>query len=269
MSQQIAVAVNGILGKMGREVATAVCQQEDMTVVGGADILADHDRMELPNSRGEVALDRDIGTLLSVIEPNVLVDFTIADSSLAAARIAAAKGVNIVIGTTGLSEENLNEINELAQQKGIGVIIAPNFTIGAVLMMHLAKIAAQHFDYAEIIEEHNQAKVDSPSGTSITTAHAMIKARGKPFLYPETRKAILKDSRGGQVDGVSIHSVRLPGFVANQEIIFGGLGQTLSIKHCTVNRECFMPGVLLAIRKVIGQRGLQYGLENLLNLGGV
>jgi 4-hydroxy-tetrahydrodipicolinate reductase len=199
----------------------------------------------------------------------VLVDFTIAESALTAARIAAKNKVNLVIGTSGLSQDNISEIGNLAKSNRIGAVVAPNFALGAVLMMHLVKIAAKYFDYAEIIEAHNHEKADVPSGTALATAHDMVQSRGKPFSFPMTNKMNLENARGGQVDGVSIHSVRLPGLVANQEVIFGGPGQTLSIKHYTINRECFMPGVLLAIRKVVEQQGLIYGLENLLNLGGV
>ncbi len=131
-------------------------------------------------------------------------------------------------------------------------------------MMHLAKVAAQYFDYAEIIELHHSRKADSPSGTALATAKTMAATKGKPFNLPEQRKP--SNSRGEQVEGVTIHSVRLPGLMAHQEVILGGPGQTLSIRHDTINRECYMPGVILAIKKVVEHKGLIYGLDKLLGL---
>jgi 4-hydroxy-tetrahydrodipicolinate reductase len=178
-------------------------------------------------------------------------------------KLAAAEGVNLVIGTTGLSAEDIEQIDGLAKTRGIGVVIAPNFALGAVLMMHLSKIAGKYLDYAEIVEMHHEGKLDAPSGTALATARAMAQARGKPFATPQVKKA---DSRGKEVEGISIHSVRLPGFLAHQEVILGGAGQTLSIRHDTSGRESFMPGVMLAIREVVKQKGLTYGLDMILSL---
>jgi len=144
-------------------------------------------------------------------------------------------------------------------------VVAPNFALGAVLMIHLAKIAAKYLDYAEIIELHHHQKADAPSGTALATARAMAAARGKPFLQP-IGQSKTSDSRGEQVEGVTIHSVRLPGLLAHQEILLGGPGQTLSIRHDTISRECFMPGVMLAVREVVKRKGLIYGLDTLLGL---
>jgi 4-hydroxy-tetrahydrodipicolinate reductase len=171
------------------------------------------------------------------------------------------------MGTTGLSDKDLKEIDTLALDYNKGAVVAANFAIGAVVLMHLAKIAAKYFDNAEIIELHHDKKVDAPSGTALATARLMIEAHGKPFVYPKTEKETLKGTRGGQKDGLAIHSVRLPGLVASQEVIFGALGQTLSIRHDTISRECFMPGVILAVREVVKRHGLVYGLDSLLNLG--
>jgi 4-hydroxy-tetrahydrodipicolinate reductase len=142
--------------------------------------------------------------------------------------------------------------------------VAPNFALGAVLMMHLSRLAAKYFDYAEIIELHHHLKADAPSGTALSTARMMAEARGKPFDVPEQKQAA--SSRGAQVEGVAIHSVRLPGLLAHQEVILGGPGQTLRIRHDTISRECFVPGVIIAIKKVIGHKGLIYGLDALLGL---
>jgi 4-hydroxy-tetrahydrodipicolinate reductase len=182
-----------------------------------------------------------------------------------AVRIAAKKGVNLVIGTTGLTAEAISEIEQLATTHKIGIVIAPNFALGAVLMTHLAKIAAKYLDYTEIIELHHHQKLDSPSGTALATAKAMAQARDKPFLQSPEQGQV-SSSRGEKVEGVTIHSIRLPGLLAHQEVILGAPGQTLSIRHDTVSRECFMPGIILAIKEVIKHQGLVYGLDTLLGL---
>jgi len=264
----IAVAVNGVLGKMGREVVFAVCQQRDMILAGGADIKADHDALDLPHSRGHAPLLKDVVNLLNIVKPDVLVDFSSAEAAIKAIELAALKKVNVVTGTTGLSAENIASIKALSESNNIGIVIAPNFALGAVLMMHFAQIASKYFDYAEIIEAHNHEKADAPSGTALATALEMIQSKGSSFTSPQTTKYTLNNTRGGEVDGITIHSVRLPGLVANQEIVFGGQGQTLSIKHDTINRECFMPGVMLAVREVMEHRTFIFGLAKLLHLGG-
>ena len=133
-------------------------------------------------------------------------------------------------------------------------------------MKHLAKIASRFFDYAEIVEMHHEKKIDAPSGTAIDTAKAMLQARGKPFTSATTEKEVIRNTRGGKLEGLTIHSMRLPGFMASQEVVFGGLGQTLKIRHDSISRESFMPGVILAIKEVINQKGLTIGLDNLLKL---
>jgi 4-hydroxy-tetrahydrodipicolinate reductase len=178
--------------------------------------------------------------------------------------MAAEKGINLVIGTTGFSADELTEMERLAKSKNIGIVAAPNFALGAVLMIHLAKIAGKFIDHAEIIELHHDRKLDAPSGTSLLTAKAMAEARGKPFLPPAAGEHTA--SRGQSIEGIDIHSVRLPGLMAHQEVIFGTAGQTLSIRHDTINRECYMPGVMLAVKAVVKQKGFIYGLDKLLGL---
>jgi 4-hydroxy-tetrahydrodipicolinate reductase len=264
---QIKVAVNGALGRMGQQVVNAVASDPGLHLVGGADIKADSDCLVTAAPSRKVPL---VGNLISLIEmyhPDVVVDFTVAEAAMNAARLSLKNSSSIVMGTTGLGDRELKEIDALAEQYKRGAIVAPNFAIGAVLLIHLAKIAARYFDSAEIIELHHDKKLDAPSGTALATAKAMIKAHGKAFTYPATEKETLKGTRAGQMDGISIHSVRLPGLVACQEVIFGALGQTLSIRHDTISRECFMPGVILAIKEVVKRHGLVFGLDSLLNLG--
>jgi 4-hydroxy-tetrahydrodipicolinate reductase len=259
----IKVVVQGALGRVGQEVVKAVCAESEMQVVGAVDLKVTKDSITLPDDSGSIPLSADIGYILTSCQPQVLVDFTIASAIMPAVRIATERGVNLVIGTTGLTKEDLNEIDRLATAHKVGAVVAPNFALGAVLMVHLAKIAAKYLDYAEIIELHHHLKVDAPSGTALATARAMAAARGKPFLQPTGKAA---ESRGQQVEGATIHSVRLPGLMAHQEVILGGPGQTVSIRHDTINRECYMPGVMLAIKEVVKRQGLIYGLDTLLGL---
>lgn len=252
---------------MGQQVMNAVAADPALQLVGGADIKANRENMSLAVAEKRVPIVQDLASLIGTDHPDVVVDFTVAEAAIGAARLSLTNGVNVVMGTTGLSDRDLREIQDLAEQRNKGAVIAANFAIGAVVMMHLAKIAAGYFDNAEIIELHHDKKLDAPSGTALATARAMVKAHGKPFTYVATEKETLKGTRAGQTDGIAVHSVRLPGLVASQEVIFGALGQTLTIRHDTISRECFMPGVILAVKEVMKRPGLTYGLEALLNLG--
>jgi 4-hydroxy-tetrahydrodipicolinate reductase len=259
----IRVIVHGAAGKVGQVVVKAVCGEEDMQLAGAVDLKATKDSLLLPDGSGSIPFSTDLGDILNRCQPDVMVDFSIARATMPAVRLATEKGVNLVIGTTGFLPDEVKEIEHLTVEHKVGAVMAPNFALGAVLMMHLAKIAAKYLDYAEIIELHHHLKADAPSGTAQMTARAMAEARGKPFLQPQGKAAA---SRGELVDGVSVHSVRLPGLMAHQEVILGTSGQTLSIRHDTINRECYTPGVMLAIREVVKRKGLVYGLDTLLGL---
>jgi len=261
--KRIKVAVHGALGRMGQTLIDALCREDDMQLVGAVDIKAVKDELPLPDGSGTVPLSHNLDEVITATRPEVVVDFSTASAVMPAVRLSAERSVNLVIGTTGLTTDDVNEIDRLARAKGIGVAVIPNFALGAVLMMHLAKIAGRYFDFAEIIELHHHLKVDSPSGTARATAQGMAKARGKPFSTPPSEASA---GRGEQVEGISIHSVRLPGLLAHQEVLLGGAGQTLSIRHDTIGRDCYMPGVMLAIRSVVKKPGLVYGLETLLGL---
>jgi len=261
----IRVVAHGALGKMGREVVNAVCRESELQLVGAVELQVSEDYLPLPDNSGTVPLSSDLGYILTSCQPDVLIDFTTPRATMPAVRIATEQGVNLVIGTTGLTADELREIDQLAQARQVGAIVAPNFALGAVLMIHLAKVAAKYLDYAEIIELHHHQKVDAPSGTALSTARAMAAARGNPFSRP-SEQGKTSDSRGGQVEGITIHSVRLPGLLAHQEVLLGAPGQTLSIRHDTISRECYMPGVILAIKEVVKRKGLVYGLDTLLGL---
>ncbi len=263
--EPIRIVIHGVLGKMGQAMTSGLLRYPDLKIVGGVDRLATQNFL---SAIDRIPLSTDLDSLLSKHPADVVVDFSLADASMPAARVAIAHGVRPVIGTTGLSAGDLEEIDRLARAKNIGAMVAPNFAVGAVVQMYLAKIASRFFDYAEIIELHHEAKADSPSGTALSTAKGMLEARGKPFIHPETKREVLPGTRGGETGGISIHSVRLPGFTASQEVIFGDLGQTLSLRHDSISRESFVPGVVLAIRKVIQYNGLIYGLDRLMDLEG-
>ncbi len=262
----IRVVINGALGRMGRKITKAVVCEPGLKLVGAVGKEVTQRYLPLAEAPELIPFSSDLGSLLRNCNADVVVDFTNAEASIAAARIAIKQKVNMVIGTTVLSEENLAEIEQLCIANGIGVIVAPNFSLGAALLIHLSKFAAKFFNYAEIVERHHDKKADAPSGTAITTARAMLQTHGKPFIYPEVTREVLNNTRGGQMDGIAIHSLRLPGFMAGQEVIFSGAGETLSLRHTTINRGCYLPGIILAVNEVTKRKGLTYGLDALVEL---
>lgn len=262
----IRVVVTGATGKMSREVLNAVERAPEFQPVGAVSRSAGCEELTLPSGSATVPVAADCAQLLQRVKPDVLIDFTNAEAAMGYARVALSQGVAVVTGSTGLSEADLAELRDLSQSKQTGIVVAPNFALGAVLMTHLARVTAPFFSHAEIIEMHHDQKADAPSGTSLATARAMVQARGGPFEQASTRKETLAGTRGGSLDGITIHSVRLPGFVAHQEVIFGGTGQTLTIRHDSTGRDSFMPGVLLAAREVISRKEFVLGLEKLLSL---
>ncbi len=264
-TEKVRIIVHGALGKMGREVISFMSRQPDMQVVSGVDKAAQVDVLALDDCRS-LPLGKELSAVLALHPADVVVDFSVAEASLTAARAALKNGVRMVIGTTGFSQDNLNELSTLCTAHKTGAFVAPNFTVGAVLMIHLSKITARFFDYAEIIELHHEQKLDAPSGTAVSTAKAMAEARGKAFRYARAHKQTLSGARGAEADGIAVHSVRMPGLLAHQEVIFGGPGQTLTIRHDTMNRECYMPGVALAIREIMKRSDLVIGLEKLMGL---
>ena len=261
----IRVVVHGALGKMGREIISALCQESETQVVGAVELEATEDYLTLPDGSGTIPFSSDLDHILTSCQPDVLVDFTIAKATMPAVRAATKQGVNLIVGTSGLAADEISEIERLATAHKVGIVVAPNFALGAVLMVHLAKVAAKYLDYAEIIELHHHLKADAPSGTALSTAKEMAQAKGKPFSRPSEKKEIPK-SRGEEVEGIFIHAVRLPGLMAHQEVIMGAPGQTLSIRHDTISRECYIPGVILAIKEVVKRKGLVCGLDSLLSL---
>jgi 4-hydroxy-tetrahydrodipicolinate reductase len=262
---QIRVVVSGT-GRMGKEVLAAVCGDPDLEPVGVLEKFSAEDYVSLPDGSGLVHLDKDPRALFSRARPDVVIDFTNAEWTPHVVKAALENGVRMVIGTTGLSDDFLSDLERNCREKGVGAVVATNYAIGAVLMMHLAAIAAKHLGHAEIIELHHDQKLDAPSGTAIATARGMLASRGRPFEQAQTQKEMLSGTRGGTLGGISIHSVRLPGLIAHQEVLFGDLGQTLTIRHDSTGRESFMPGILMATKEVMRRSELVVGLDKLIGL---
>jgi 4-hydroxy-tetrahydrodipicolinate reductase len=246
----IRVGVLGARGRMGAQVCGAVEAATDLELVAGVD-----------------AGDR----MLDIVDAgaDVVVDFTHPDVVMDNLRFCVEQGINAVVGTTGFDERRLSTLRSwLDHRPDVGVLVAPNFAIGAVLSMRFAQLAAKYYESVEIIELHHPRKVDAPSGTAARTAELVARARAAAGLAdpPDATTKALEGARGADVDGVRVHSVRLSGLVAHQEVLFGTDGETLTIRHDSLDRSSFMPGVLLAVRAVVARPGLTVGLESLLEL---
>ncbi len=261
------IIVSGARGKMGEEVVKLVNRTDNFDLVGAVDVTdIGEDINGLLGLQGaEVLIESELEKSIAANEPNVIVDFTTPGVVMENIKTAIDKEVNIIVGTTGITEADLENIKDLNQAGNSKIIIAPNFAIGAILMMQFAKKAAKFMDHVEITELHHDAKIDAPSGTAIKTAE-LIKTNleNKENKVEEIEK--IPGARGGNLDGINIHSIRLPGLVAHQEVIFGGLGQTFKLRHDSINRESFMPGVKLAIEKLDEIEGVVYGLDNLIEI---
>lgn len=262
----VKVLVSGACGRMGQAVLKAVLEDNELELAGAVDLRGGMDAGELVGmGKSGILVTTDLAKTMDAMQPEVMVDFTRPDVVFQDACTALQKGVSPVIGTTGLADEAKKELADLAEKNHTPAFIAPNFAIGAVLMMLMSRMAAKYMPHVEIIELHHDQKLDAPSGTALQTA-AMIKEVRQSMKqgHPEEREK-LAGARGAEVDGMHIHSVRLPGYVAHQEVIFGGLGQTLTIRHDSINRESFMPGVVLACKKVRSLQGLVVGLDRILD----
>ena len=268
----IRVLVSGYLGRMGSEVVRLAVEQNDLTLVGGFDPRTTEEHVYF---KGETIAPAfvDLASALDAVKPDVVVDFSVPKAVEENIRICIAAGVDAVIGTTGLKPEQLASI-ERDMPENVTVFIAPNFTTGAVLMMAFSKLAARFFEDAEVLEFHHKRKLDAPSGTALATARLIASARDKAGISmtapgKETESDGCEGARGALVEDVSVHAIRSNGFVASQEVIFGSPGQTLTIRHDSIDRSSYMPGVLLAIRAVASRtrKGLIVGLENLMDLG--
>jgi 4-hydroxy-tetrahydrodipicolinate reductase len=267
MSKKLNIAFTGAKGKMGLEVIKMVLDEHDFELVIAVDPGSEGQDIGAIVGRGPcgVLVTADLATALAKTEADVLVDFTIPQVVMDNVRIAIAHGVRPVIGTTGMSPADIEEIDRLLKGKQIGGLVAPNFSIGAILMMKFAAQAAKYMPHVEIIEYHGEQKLDAPSGTSIKTAELIAETRQKLNQGNPNAHETISGARGGEYEGFRIHSVRLPGVFAQQEVVFGGYGQTLKIRHASYERAGYMPGVAVAARKVMDVIGVVYGFEHFID----
>jgi 4-hydroxy-tetrahydrodipicolinate reductase len=269
----IPVVVNGAGGKMGREVIRAVSAAPDMMLVGAVDQNPNYRGQDVGELAGcgalEIPVLDDLQSVLVLATQEtvqgVMVDFTHPDGVYENVRSSIAYGVRPVVGTTGLSDEQMQDLADFAEKASTGCLIVPNFSIGMVLLQQAVLQAAQYFDHLEIIELHHNQKADAPSGTALKTA-AMLSELGKTYNPSQVKETeTIRGARGGIVgENINVHSIRLPGLIAHQEVIFGAKGEIYSLRHDTSDRSCYMAGVLLAIRKVTQLKSLVYGLEKIL-----
>jgi 4-hydroxy-tetrahydrodipicolinate reductase len=258
MAKRIVLA--GAAGRMGKEAVKAITAAPDLELVGCLT-----GRSHVSEDAGTIAgigpiglpLETDLAAMLQRTQPDVLVDLTLPHVIAGTLDVAAAHGVHTVVGTTGLPEDRLTDWDQAFKAKGKAALICPNFALGAILMIEFAKQAAKYFPDAAIVEWHHAGKVDAPSGTALRTAMAIGDA-DRPIPADEP------PSMGERIHGIPVHSIRLPGLLAHQEVVFGGPGQVLTIRHDAMSRECYMPGLLLAIRQVESLSGLVVGLEHLI-----
>ncbi|KQL53723.1 4-hydroxy-tetrahydrodipicolinate reductase [Heyndrickxia shackletonii] len=265
--KKVKIIVAGPRGRMGQEAVKMVQETEEFELVS----VLDHknDGMLLSEIDGfsniNVPIYTNIEECLQKSNADVLVDLTIPESGYIHTKTAILYGVRPVVGTTGFTKEQLEELTDLAAEKEIGCIIAPNFAIGAVLMMKFSQMASKFFPDVEIIELHHDQKLDAPSGTAVKTAQMISEYRQKKEQGHPNEKETMSGARGANMDGMHIHSVRLPGLIAHQQVLFGADGQTLTIRHDSYNRASFMSGVKVSIETVLNLSTLVYGLENILD----
>ncbi|TXK81383.1 4-hydroxy-tetrahydrodipicolinate reductase [Paenibacillus sp. N3.4] len=267
MEQKIRVAVIGASGRMGREVVKTVLTDPEMELVAG--ISRSSGPVDLGKMVGleecGVLMRSDLEQALTDLRPDVLVDFTGPQTAFSHTNLAIELGIRPVMGTTGFTPEQIVELDKLCQEKGIGGLIAPNFSIGAILMMKFAAQASKYFPHLEIIEYHGDQKLDAPSGTAVKTAELIAEVREEIRQGNPKEEETIEGARGGYYNGFRIHSVRLPGIFAQQEVVMAEPGQALKIRHDSYDRAAYMPGVAIAIRKVMTYKGMIYGFEHFID----
>lgn len=263
--RMIRIVVAGFKGQMGSTATRMVIKHEGFELVGVLDPFAEEDNLqEVPEYQGiNVPVFKEKEAVLSV-KPDVWIDFTIPKVTYENTKFALKHQISPVVGTTGLTDEQLNELIDYSKELQVGGLIAPNFAIGAVLMMQFAKKAAEYFPDVEIIELHHDRKLDAPSGTGLKTAEMMAEVRKPKKQGHLEEEELISGARGADFEGMKIHSVRLPGLIAHQQVQFGGVGEGLTIRHDSYDRNSFMSGVAIGCEKVVTLKELVYGLENLL-----
>jgi 4-hydroxy-tetrahydrodipicolinate reductase len=265
-ASMIKILVNGAAGRMGKAMAANILAQDDMQIVGAVDLKClGTDIGELTGSQAiGVKIENELDAALKRIKPDIMLDFTNPQIIMKSIRTALSNGVACVVGTTGLTEENLQEADALSHANKAPIFAASNFAISAVLMMRFAAEAVKYMPNFEIVELHGPHKLDAPSGTAITTAK-MICANREVFSQEQPNSfELIPGVRGGDYNGAKIHSVRVPGVISTQDCIFGAPGQLLVIRAESTHWDCFFPGVALALRKVLQLEGMTFGLDKLL-----
>ncbi len=263
----IKIGVIGALGKMGKEVVNAVLNDKETELVSAVDVFSQGSDIGeiVTGKKCNVLIETDLEKELKTKNIDIVIDFTQPKTIYEHVKLYITYHVKSVIGTTGLKEEQIKELKDLSEKNNTGCLIAPNFSTGAVLLMMFAKQAAKYFNNAEIIELHHNQKKDAPSGTAVKTAQLMAEVNNNFTLGNCEETELIKGSRGGTANGnIHIHSVRMPGYIASQEVIFGSSGQIFKIKHDTMDRSCYMAGVLLAVKHLYQNNDFVYGLDNIL-----
>ena len=266
-NETIKIVIAGPRGRMGREAVKLVNETSHFELIAAIDYK--HGGKKVSDLDGfkniEAPLFSDIHECFEQVTPDVLIDLTIPETGYLHTKTALLNNVRPVVGTTGFSDKQLDEIKDLAKERGLGVIIAPNFAIGAVLMMKFSQMAAKYFEDVEIIEMHHDQKLDAPSGTGVKTAQLIQEERSPKKQGHREEKETIAGARGADIDGMKIHSVRLPGLIAHQQVMFGGEGQLLTIRHDSHDRASFMSGVQVCVETIMHLDTLVYGLENILD----
>jgi len=261
----IKVLVNGAAGKMGLAMSAGIAAENDMQIVAACDVRNTGRSLgELCGADIKAIIENDLQKAIEISEHDVILDLTNPQVVKQNVVTAVKNKVPVVVGTTGLTDDDKAELAVMSLENNAPVFIVPNFAIGAILMMRFAAEAAKYMPDVEIIEMHHNQKLDAPSGTAAMTMELIAQNREPHIQGAVNEKEKIAGSRGGDYEGIKVHSVRLPGFVASQEVIFGGTGQILKIRHDSISRESFVPGVLLAIRRVQSLSGVVCGLDSVM-----
>ena len=263
MPDRIRVVVAGF-GKLGSELARGLAQSPDIELVGVVRRSATSSTLD--GAGKSVPVGDDLNAMLDQAGADALLEASLPAAVRSHVQLALERKIAVVIATSGVEDTFVQDLREACPRYGTGVVIAPNLSLGSVVATYLAAIAGRFFEHADIIEMHRERKLDAPSGTALHTARVMAQAREGDFTRAETEKFTLPDVRGGALHGVGIHSIRLPGLIAHQQVIFGGLGQTLTIRHDTTSNESYVPGAILALKHAVQSSELTVGLAALLGL---
>ncbi len=267
MVEKINIVVNGATGKMGLQTLVTLGENAELFTVVGANSPSITDQfIEQNNLNQKIVVSKSFSDLLGSTSPDLCIDFSVRESAMESAVLCAQNGVDFITGTSGLNDDDVVALKALSAEQSIGIFVGPNFSLGAIVLQHIASIVGRHFDTADIIEMHHAEKLDAPSGSAIATAKDMIEAKGTAFDSNKTEKFNLKGSRGANLSGISLHSLRLPGLMARQEVVLGGKGEMLNLSHTTLNRESYMPGLLLAIEYISNNKDFTFGLGSILDL---